>query len=67
MMSGLDKKYPVQINVVSKPFSEYRNLKYQESKLPVAPAIMIGQEVLVQGQDIQQHDLEKAIRARLGN
>ena len=34
--------------------------------LPVAPAIMVGDEIVVEGQDIDDHTLEVAICRHLG-
>lgn len=34
--------------------------------LPVAPAIMVGAEIVVEGRDIDEHTLEAAICRHLG-
>ena len=40
--------------------------EYFELDLPVAPAVMVGDEILVEGTDISDHELEAAICRHLG-
>lgn len=40
--------------------------EYFELDLPVAPAVMVGDEIVVEGTDMAEHDLEKVICRHLG-
>lgn len=66
MMPGLGQKYAIAIETVSKPKADYLTDEYFELDLPVAPAVMVGEEILVEGTDISQHELESAICRQLG-
>ena len=66
MMPGLGDKYEIDIETISKPKAEYMTDEYFELDLPVAPAVMVGEEILVEGTDISQKDLEQAICRQLG-
>jgi len=66
MIPGLGKKYKIQIETISKEKSEYMTDEYFELDLPVAPAVMVGDEILVEGSDISQQKLESAICRHLG-
>jgi hypothetical protein len=62
----LGKKYPVEIETVSKAYQDYRTEEYAKLGLPVAPAIMVGDELIVQGCDVDEDKLEAAICRHLG-
>lgn len=66
MMPRLGKKYTIEVEVTSKPIAEYNTDEYFELELPVAPAIMVDDEILVEGSDVSEEKLENAIRAKLG-
>jgi hypothetical protein len=67
MMPSLGTKYKdVEIEVMSKPIAEYQNDEYFELDLPVAPAVMVGDEILVEGSGISQDKVEVAICRHLG-
>jgi hypothetical protein len=66
MMPRLGEKYPVEIDITSKPKSEYETDDYFALDLPVAPAVMVGDEIVVEGADISDHDLEVCICRQLG-
>ncbi|KGO33580.1 hypothetical protein JT06_13590 [Desulfobulbus sp. Tol-SR] len=66
MMPRLGEKYPVEIDVTSRPKAEYETDDYFALDLPVAPAIMVGDDIVVEGSDISDHDLEVCICRRLG-
>ena len=51
---------------IAKPKEDYLTDEYIELDLPVAPAVMVGEEILVEGADITQIELEAAICRRLG-
>jgi len=65
-MPGLGEKYEIDIKTVSKPKADYLTDEYFELDLPVAPAIMVGEKILVEGSDISQNKLESAICQQLG-
>lgn len=66
MIPGLGTKYDIQIETISKPKAEYLTDDYFELDLPVAPAVMVGDEILVEGSDVSQEKLESAICRHLG-
>ena len=61
MMPGLGKKYTIRIETTSKPKAEYMTDTYFELDLPVAPAVMVGDEIIAEGTDVDQYDIEAAI------
>lgn len=65
MIPGLGEKYGIEVEVISKPREEYASEQYSKLGLPVAPAIMVGEEVLVQKADISMDALESAIQKKL--
>ena len=48
-MPRLGQKYEIEVEVLSKPIAEYNTDDYFELELPVAPAIMVEDEILVEG------------------
>ncbi len=66
MMPRLGKKYEIEVEVMSKPIAEYNTDEYFELELPVAPAIMVEDEIVVEGSDVAEDKLENVIRAHLG-
>lgn len=66
MLPRLGEKYPVDIEIISKPKAEYHTDEYFELGLPVAPAVMVGEEVVVEGSGISQDRVEAAICRHLG-
>jgi hypothetical protein len=66
MMPRLGKKYEIQTEVISKPKAEYQTDEYFELDLPVAPAVMVDDEVVVEGSDVAEDKLENIIRTHLG-
>lgn len=65
MIPGLGKKYNLEIETISKTRDAYRTAEYQATGLPIAPAVMLDDELLIQGAPISQEALESAIRRRL--
>jgi hypothetical protein len=65
-MPRLGEKYPVEIDITSKPKSAYETDEYFELDLPVAPAVMVGDEIVVEGADVVEHELEVCICRQLG-
>ena len=66
MIPRLGEKYKVEIETISKPRQEYRTEEYARSGLPIAPAIMVGDELVVQGCDAAEEKVEAAICRHLG-
>ena len=65
-MPRLGQKYDLEVEVMSKPIAEYNTDEYFALDLPVAPAIMVEDEIVVEGSDVSEEKLENAIRAKLG-
>jgi len=62
MMPRLGEKYKdIEIEIMSKPMAAYQNDEYFELELPVAPAIMVGDEIVVEGAGVSQDKVEKVI------
>jgi hypothetical protein len=66
MIPGLGEKYKMEIETIAKPKDEYMTDEYFELDLPVAPAVVVGDEILVEGTDVSQGKLENAICSQLG-
>ena len=66
MMPRLGATYDIEMEVISKPRADYNTDKYFELDLPVAPAVMVGEEILVEGEDVADEKLEAAICRHLG-
>ncbi len=66
MAPRLGEKYDVEIETVSKPREEYKTQEYAATNQPVAPAIVVGDELVVQGKDVEEHQVEEAICRHLG-
>jgi hypothetical protein len=62
MLPGLEEKYNVEIETISKTRDMYRSAEYQATGLPIAPAAMLGDEILVQGKPLSEEALKEAIR-----
>jgi hypothetical protein len=61
MMPRLGEKYRFECEVISKPIAEYQTDEYFELDLPTAPAVMVGEEIVVEGSDVSEHKLETVI------
>ena len=66
MMPRLGEKYDIEIETMSKPIAVYNTDEYFELDLPVAPAVMVGDEIVIEGSDVSQEKLESAICRNLG-
>ncbi len=66
MMPRLGEKYDIEIKTTSKPIAEYQTDEYFELDLPLAPAVMVGDEIVVEGSGIDEYEVEKAICRHLG-
>ena len=65
-MPRLGTTYDVTIKVVSKPKAEYQTDEYFALDLPVAPAIMVNDEIVVEGGNITEEEVEACICRHLG-
>jgi len=65
MMPSLGEKYDIEIEFISKPKAEYLTDEYFALDLPVAPAIMVGEEIVTEGTDIDDHSVRVAICKQL--
>ncbi len=66
MASRLGVEYPIDIQVTSKPRADYRTDEWTQTELPCAPAIMIGDVVVVEGSDITDEKVVSEIKRQLG-
>ena len=66
MMPRLGEKYDIEIETMSRPIEEYNTDEYFELDLPVAPAVMVGNEIVVEGSDVSDEKLERVICRHLG-
>ena len=66
MMPRLGERYEIDIETIEKPKDEYMTDEYFELDLPVAPAVMVGDEILVEGTDVSENKLEDEICRQLG-
>lgn len=66
MVPRLGQKYEFETEVISKPIAAYQTDEYFELDLPTAPAIMVGEEIVVEGADVPEEKLEAVICRHLG-
>ena len=66
MIPVLGQRYEVEIETMSKPKADYITDEYFELDLPVAPAVMVGDEVVVEGSDVRQFKVEEEICRQQG-
>ena len=66
MVPRLGQKYEFESEVISKPIADYQTDEYFELDLPTAPAIMVGEEIVVEGADVAEAKLEAVICRHLG-
>ena len=62
----MGEKYNIEIEVTSKPRQEYGTNEYLATNLPAAPAIIVGNKVIVKGGNISEKKLEAVICKHLG-
>lgn len=65
-MPRLGETYDIEIETVSRPPEEYHTDEYFELDLPVAPAVMVENEIVVEGSDLSEKKLVSAIQRHLG-
>ena len=66
MVPRLGQKYEFEVEVISKPIADYQTDEYFELDLPTAPAVMVGEEIVVEGADVAEDQLEAVICRHLG-
>ncbi len=66
MMPRLGEKYDIDIETTTKPKAEYTTDGYFELDLPVAPAVMVGEEIVAEGSDVSEEKLKSVICKHLG-
>jgi hypothetical protein len=66
MVPRLGQKYEFETEVISKPIADYQTDEYFELDLPAAPAVMVGEEIVVEGADVSEDKLEAVICRHLG-
>ena len=66
MMPSLGQKYHFECEIISKPIAEYQTDEYFELDLPTAPAVMVGDEIVVEGADVPEDKLEAVVCRHLG-
>jgi len=66
MMPRLGEKYDIDIEVTSKPKAEYNTDEYFELDLPLAPAVTVGEEIVVEGANVSEDEVEVIICRHLG-
>lgn len=65
MLPRLGKKNSVLIESVSKSRREYQSKNYAGLRLPKAPAITIDGKIIIEGRDIDEHELVDIIQKHL--
>ena len=66
MMPRLGKKYDITIEIIAKPRAEYQTDDWFELDLPVAPAVMVEDEIVVEGADVSLELVEACLCRHLG-
>lgn len=66
MMPRLGQKYAIEIETISKPIADYQTDEYFELDLPTAPAVIVAEEIVAEGVDVAEAQLEAAICRHLG-
>ena len=66
MMPRLGQKYAIEIEIISKPIADYQTDEYFALDLPTAPAVMVAEEIVVEGADVAEAQLEAVICRHLG-
>lgn len=66
MIPRLADKYEIEIVTISHPNDHFTTEEYRRSGQPAAPAIKVGDEVVVEKADINEKKLEAFICKHLG-
>ena len=65
-MPSLGEMYDIEMKTISKPREEYSSEEYSKLDLPVAPAVMVGEEIVAERSNISEEKLEVVICNHLG-
>lgn len=65
-MPRLGKTYEIEIELMERLKEEYMTDEYFELNLPVAPAVMVGEQIVVEGTDVPGEKIETIICQQLG-
>ena len=65
-MPRLGQKYAIEIETISKPIADYQTDEYFELDLPTALAVMVAEEIVVEGSVVPDAQLEAVICRHLG-
>ena len=65
-MPRLGEKYDIEIEAISKPREEFGTDAYLELGLPKAPAVMLGDGIVIKGPEASEQNLEAMICKQLG-
>jgi hypothetical protein len=66
MAPRLGEKYQVECELISKPIALYQTDEYFELDLPTAPAVMVAEDIVMEGADVDEYTLETVICKHLG-
>lgn len=66
MLPRLGGAYDIEVEIISRPVREYQTDEWFALDLPAAPAIMVGDEIAVEGSDIAEDALAACICRHLG-
>lgn len=66
MLPRLGATYAIDLEVISKPRAAYNTAEYSALGLPKAPAIMVGDDLVTAGKDVDDQTVEAAICRHLG-
>ncbi len=66
MIPRLSQKYNLEIETICKRAAEFETDEYFELDLPMAPAVMVGGEIVTEGQWVGRHRIESMICGHLG-
>lgn len=66
MLPRLGATYAIELEVLSRPRADYNTDEYSALGLPKAPAIMVGDELVTTGKDVDDHTVETVICRHLG-
>ena len=62
----MGQKYDIEVQFTSQPIAAYQTDEYFELDLPTAPAVMVEEEIVVEGSDVADDRLEAVICQHLG-
>ena len=66
MIPGLGQKYDIELETTRKEAGEYETDEYFELDLPMAPGVMVGEEIVAEGRKVGPYRLESVICRHLG-